>query len=34
MDFLSPEPIQFNVSGGRERKQVQISGMKEKIVFY
>jgi hypothetical protein len=34
MDFLSSEPIQFNVSERKERKQTQIGGMEEKIVFY
>jgi hypothetical protein len=30
MGFLSSEPIQFNVSEGRERKWTQVGGMKEK----
>jgi hypothetical protein len=30
MSFLSPEPIQFNVSGGRERKRTRIGGMEGK----
>jgi hypothetical protein len=30
MGFLSPEPIQFNVSEGRERKRARVGGMKGK----
>jgi hypothetical protein len=34
MCFFSLEPIQFNLSGGREKKRTRIGGMEEKIVFY
>jgi hypothetical protein len=30
MGFLSPEPIQFNVSEGRERKRARVGGMEGK----
>jgi hypothetical protein len=30
MNFLSPEPIQFNVSGGRERMWTHVGMIEEK----
>jgi hypothetical protein len=30
MSFLSPESFKFNVSEGRERKWIQVGGMKRK----